>query len=66
MSKSTKSSRSTNGTFTLGRERFSKISAVEGIRLSHQTAKTFEEFDRKKLSPQERREALNGKFAPKR
>ena len=66
MSKSTKNSGSANGAFTLGRERFSKISAVEGIHLSRQTAKAFDEFDSKKLSPQERREALNNKFAPKR
>lgn len=66
MAKTTKSSRSSSGSFTLGRANFSKISAVEGIRLDRNTAKTFGDFEAKGLSHKARREALTGKFVTKR
>jgi hypothetical protein len=52
--------------FVLGRGRFEKISAVEGIRTSREMNRDFSEFDRKALSPKERREALAGKYGAKR
>jgi hypothetical protein len=65
MAKSGKSSHS-SGMFVLGRGRFEKISAVEGIRTSREMNRDFSEFDRKALSPKERREALAGKYGAKR
>ena len=44
--------------FTLGRNGFARISAVEGIRLSVQMEQKFADFDRKGLSAPERREAI--------
>jgi hypothetical protein len=38
----------------LGRERFAKISAIEGIELSPAAKKRAAEFDRLRLSPEER------------
>jgi hypothetical protein len=46
--------------FTLGRERFAKISAVEGVRLDSKMAGLLDEFDRKDLSPAQRRQAIAG------
>ena len=48
--------------FTLGRETFAKISAVEGLHLSPAMRNEFREFDRKKLSPKERRAAIAAKY----
>jgi hypothetical protein len=42
----------------IGREAFAKISEVEGIRLSDEARAMFAEFDRLKLSPEERRRAI--------
>ena len=39
----------------IGRERFAKISAVEGIELTHDMKKRAAEFDRRGLSGAERR-----------
>ena len=49
----------------LGRSVFAKISAVEGIRLSPASESMFAEFDRKGLSPEQRRKALLEKHAKK-
>lgn len=57
----TKSSART-GAYTIGRNGFSKISAVEGIKPSRQMDKDFEEFDRQGLSAAERRHALARKY----
>jgi hypothetical protein len=46
----------------IGRERFEKISAVEGIRLSDEMKQTFAEFDRRGLTPAQRRRAILQKF----
>lgn len=48
--------------FTLGRQSFAKISAVEGIRLSPEMEARFREFDLKGLSPSERRVAIARTF----
>jgi len=61
----TKSPRRASG-YVLGRESFAKISAVEGIHVSARMANDFGDFDRKELSPKERREVLSGKYGAKR
>jgi hypothetical protein len=45
-------------TTTIGRDRFEKICAVEGIKLTPAMKKRFAEFDRKGLSPAERRREI--------
>lgn len=49
----------------IGRARFEKISAVEGIRTSASTKKMFVEFDRKGLTAEERRRIIFEKHAKK-
>jgi hypothetical protein len=44
--------------FVIGRERFSKISAVEGIRLSSAMTKRISDSDRDGLSAEQRRKAI--------
>lgn len=51
-----------NKGFTLGRQSFAKISAVEGIKLSPEMANDFREFDRQQLTPSERRKAIRHKY----
>jgi hypothetical protein len=51
--------------FVLGRRRLEKISAVEGIETSQATRRMFAEFDRKRLSPEQRRKAIFEKHAKK-
>jgi hypothetical protein len=43
---------------TLGRERFAKISAVEGIALTPRMKQRVAEFDRRGLSAEERRRSI--------
>jgi hypothetical protein len=45
-------------TITIGRDRFEKICAVEGIKLTVAMKKRFAEFDRKGLSTAERRREI--------
>jgi hypothetical protein len=52
------SRKSPNTGFVLGRERFSKISAVEGIELSHAMKKRIRQSDQKGLSAEARRAAI--------
>jgi len=42
----------------IGRERFAKISAVEGIVLSKEARELFEDFDRRGLTPEQRRKEI--------
>jgi hypothetical protein len=42
----------------IGRDRFAKISAVEGLKLSDSAKKRAADFDRKGLSPEERIRAI--------
>jgi len=51
--------------FVLGRARFAKISAVEGIKKSAESRRMFEEFDRKGLTAEQRRKAIFEKYAKK-
>jgi hypothetical protein len=52
-------------TLTLGLVGFAKISAVEGITLRSSTKKMFADFDRRVLSPAERRREIFEKHAKK-
>ena len=47
---------------TIGRDAFAKISAVEGIKLDKEAREAFADFDRRKLSPEERRRAIVARF----
>ena len=46
----------------IGREQFAKISEVEGIRLNEEARRMFADFDRRKLSPEERRREIVERF----
>lgn len=65
MAQATKTRRRKQDTFTLRRKDFAKISAVEGIDMSAVDAE-FEEFDRRGLSPAERRREIARKYGAKR
>jgi hypothetical protein len=52
--------------FVLGRERFARISAVEGIALTTDMRATLDRFDREGLSAEECRRAILRRFAPAR
>lgn len=52
--------------FVLGRDRFAKISAVEGISLTDEMHQILDEFDRKGLVAEERRRAILRRFSPPR
>jgi hypothetical protein len=54
--------RTTGKSLTLGRDSFAKISAVEGVHLTPEMKRDFREFDRKDLSPAERRRAIASKY----
>lgn len=48
--------------FVLGRAAMEKISAVEGIVYTDEMKREFDEFDRKGLTPEERRKAIRKKY----
>jgi hypothetical protein len=50
--------RSANSGAVIGRDRFGKISAVEGVKLTADMKRRAAEFDRKGLSPEERVRAI--------
>ena len=50
------------GEFSLGRKRFAKINAVEGVTLSFTAQGEFEDDDRIGLSPEQRRERIITKY----
>ena len=52
--------------YTIGREKFAKISAVEGIQLTAAMVEDFHEFERKGLSPEQRRTAIAKKYGKAR
>jgi hypothetical protein len=52
-------------TLTLGLVGFAKISAVEGVMFRASTKKMFADFDRRGLSPAERRREIFAKHAKK-
>jgi hypothetical protein len=57
-----KATRSEQGKLTVGRRRFAKISAVEGITLSRAMTARTREFDRRGSSAEERRTAIIGAY----
>lgn len=50
---------------TLGRDSMAKIAAVEGIRLSQESKRTLEDFDRTGASGEERRRVIASRFGKK-
>jgi hypothetical protein len=48
--------------FTLGRAGMRKLAAVEGLTVTREMVRQLEEFDRRGLSPQERRAELASRF----
>lgn len=46
----------------LGRDRFGRISAVEGLRLSFAARQEFDDDDEKKLTPRQRRARIIAKY----
>jgi len=52
--------------FTLGRDGFAQISAVEGIALTAEMQATFASFDRDGLTAEQRRRAILLRFKPTR
>ncbi|MGO8799965.1 MAG: hypothetical protein ACLQE9_02840 [Roseiarcus sp.] len=48
----------------LGRERFARISAVEGVELSEDMRAMLDRFDREGFGAEERRRAILQRFAP--
>jgi hypothetical protein len=51
--------------FTIGRDPFAKISAVEGVRLSADMKQAFREFDRDRLSEEDRRREIVKRYGKK-
>ncbi len=50
------------GGYTIGRDAFAKISAVEGIYLTKELRHDFQMFEEKGLSPKDRRDAIAKKY----
>lgn len=48
--------------FTLGRKQFASISAIEGLPVTQEMLREFEEFDRKETPARERRRAIISGF----
>ena len=48
--------------YTIGRQGFSKISAVEGVKLTKGMDRDFRDFDRKGHSANKRRELISKKY----
>jgi hypothetical protein len=63
MKKVTQSQKEGKRGYTIGRNAFAKISAVEGIHLTKEMQKDFQVFEQKGLSPKDRREAISKKYA---
>jgi hypothetical protein len=66
MNESSKRRKKKPSGFVLGRAAMEKISAVEGIVYPDEMKREFEDFDRKRLSGDERREAILKKYGIKR
>lgn len=52
--------------YTLGRQRFAKISAVEGISLTRKQVDALRDYEERGLSPEERRKAIVAAFGASR
>jgi hypothetical protein len=62
MSQPTRTPNKPRAGYTVGRSAFAKISAVEGIELTPNMDADFREFERRKLSPDDRRNAIKAKY----
>ncbi len=62
MAKTPKTPKRASGTYTIGREAFAKISAVESIKPNRRMAEDFKEFERQGLSPAECSRELGRKY----
>jgi hypothetical protein len=51
---------------TIGRARFAKISAIEGVHLTAEMDQVLDEFEREELSPAERRRVIAAKYGTTR
>jgi len=60
------SAKRSDSPFVLGRSGFAKISAVEGLKVTAAMEADFREFDRRGLSPGERRAAIARKYGRNR
>jgi hypothetical protein len=65
MIKDTKSRRRSRA-FVLGRDRFARISEIEGIRTTREQDEEFQRFDREGLSASDRRRILRAKYGRKK
>lgn len=65
-SKPSRAVRTRSGEFTVGRDGFARISAVEGITLTGDMREMMNRFDREGLTAAERRRAILSRFAPSR
>ena len=63
MKKTSQIQKEGNRSYTIGRDAFAKISAVEGIYLTKEMHKDFQVFEQKGLSSKDRREAISKKYA---
>jgi len=63
MKKTAQIQKEANRGYTIGRDAFAKISAVEGIHLTKEMQKEFQVFEQKGLSAKDRREAIAKKYA---
>lgn len=64
-SKSRSGTRAAKG-YVIGRQRFAKISAIEGIQITPSMDADFREFDRQELPAGERRKLIARKYAKSR
>ena len=63
MKKIAQSQKEANRGYTIGRNAFAKISAVEGIYLTKEMHEDFNAFDQSGLPHSDRREAIFNKYA---
>jgi len=66
MKKSKSRSVKSSGRFVIGRDRFAKISAVEGLRITAAMETDFRDFDLRGLSAEERRTIIANRYGKRR
>ena len=62
MNKISQKQKGNNTGYIIGRDAFAKISAVEGIHLTKEMQNDFSVFEKKNLSPEDRRTAISKKY----
>jgi len=63
MQKIPQTQKGSNPGYVIGRNAFSKISAIEGIQLTKEMRNDFQVFEQKGFSPKDRREAIFKKYS---